>query len=1175
MTLKEALEQARKEEEARQQGLTIEDVAQTTVTEGIPSLIKGAASLPVTLVQLLRPPGTVHEEAKKAVVDYAYDRWNNPAHAIPDVAMLAGGALGAAVGLPNVGALVGTALGTQLRHEIEGTPWTKTDVGDVMLAPLANLPFAAAGAAYRTAKGIGQKTTKAETIYTSTRLQPHQIEYADDILAEAKAKIEAKRAAAFSDSASLMLAKTGDKLEKMADAPFLKSPTGRTLTATTFTDEELAALRAANTNLSQLDNVYYDVRETASQRLQRRLDEAKQRAGAQQAVALSAIIDPAVSGKKADIRLGALSDTEAQLAELLQPADAPTLYPKAQPTRAAPLVEKAGFRELESLASREEVKAAKEALKVAKRDPHWLQRYEKEQRRQAQRQAAQEQIANHVAEKEAKLRVDDTVKGDPWLSDLWEDRRHLARISVLEPEHLQPDNNPFVREARKAGFLASWMNPHSNLLKLGKEGHYTSQLLMEAKELYETGVLKLQERAHAVMDKYNIQEHDLKTHGLSHILFEHPDVYDGLKAKGPGFIKEWEQATGNRLNVKPEDYGRLHQLTQFFEELQDQAMNVAWAFALDQGADPRRLAQYNRRYMFPTFTARRTATELQDDVERIDRALTSLSEVERASEHGQLLLQQKEALQRKLTVATKAATEQDASRAAHSQTLYRKGMKPGDVFNSAYRDKHTDMMFGTGFRSSVDDYLRGFLKKAVYDPVNERVNEVIRAAPWDPSTKRWVTALALDQLGTRRRVGIQALTNYIKRVPGLGKHVSEETVERAINTAGAYNYAVNLGLNPRFYPVNATQLLTMGYGLVGGDGLAHGMMKALTDWPTAYKEAAMNGAVQSGLHSLWEELGTNSNGHKIVRFTKDALKRTNKALVASEAFNRTVLYHAGKFIAEKEGLTGREAVRRARDINRMANFGYSAAERPTVTGSLGGSLALRYRSFGMQYVSNLKHLLKHDPKAAAESLAMILALGGTSAVPLYGAVQDMVAEHFGGNLPNLAPFDEATGLDMSASFSPWLSLPGVSEDLTVESLAGPILGPPIQAARGAMSGDTELTAKGISGLIGAGIMRPIRAVDEYMRGGLTTTDSGKPLIRRDPERIFQSALGLRSTARGEAFKHAQAIRRAEQTGVGKLEALENAEKAGVLGLRQMLATARRLKAKEETKKSLLDELRGR
>lgn len=1146
--------------------LTAPAVAEEFITKGIPNLIKGAAAVPLSIAKFIHSPSTYAEEMSESVSDYAYDRWMNPSHALPEVGMIAGGALGAMVGLPNVGAAAGTFVGTQLRNEITGKPWTKEDVTSVMVAPLGNVPFAAAGAANRLVRGTAKQTTAAETIYKSARLTPEQIAMADDILDEAEALTTAKRELVNFTTPNRILAKHVTRTEQGVKP--------------TVSEMEQLEMFIQPDQMKQ--KALFDVNDIAPKQTVRKPANVSSAESSRQSGNRfrqpELLNDPQKMKQLHLLKEEVVANPKPNVSTVTPKpvSDQPSLpfYRKTE-------IEEGGEHVGTQLRSIKDDKLKQESLfpKKEKLDQHWLTAHRREKRRQQLVTAARHRVANHVAETEARMRAGKAIKDDPALAALYEDERNLARISVLQPEHLQPDKNPFVKEIRKAGMAASFANPHSTLAyKLGPEGNHISQQIMEANDLHVTGVHRLRERAHAVMDKHDVQEHDLKTHGMLQVLFEHNDLRDRIRAEGIAGIRNWETETGNKINVKQQDYARLAQMGQFADELKQQVLDPMWAFSMKRNADPDTMAQYNMRYMLPTFTSRRVATEIKSDLQAIEKALGSLSEVERGELHGKMLQQQHEALSNKLAVSSKYADQADKSRAAASQTLYKQGMKPGEVFNSAYKDKHTDMMFGTGMRASMDDYISGFMKKAVYDPVMSRTNEVIKQANWDPSTKRWVTAFALDQLGTRRQVQTTRLNEFMKRVPIIGKHITEDSTERAVNTIGQFNAAVNLGLNPRFYPVNGMQTLVMGYGLVGADGLAHGLMKMVTDWPNSYKEAVQNGAVQSGLEHMWKELGTNSRGHAVTRFLPEVLNKANSLLVASEAFNRTLMYQAGKFIANKEGLTGRTAVRRARDINRMANHGYSSAERITASGTLAGSTLLRYKSFGLQTVSYIKHLIVHNPKAAAETLAMTLALGGTAGIPAFGMVQDGLAKHFNYNMPNLTPLDEITGSDMSASFSPWPAIPGVSEPMSVENIIGALLGPAAGAAVDLHEeGPGPAAARLIRGYSGAGPTRPISAIDEYMRGGVTTSASGQPLIQRSTADILKSAAGFKTTPKAEAYKHRRDIQRAYDTGdmTGLDEALKSARKAGVIDPGKMLSTARRLKTTDEKKKGMLDALLGR
>lgn len=1457
MTIRQQIEEERRrqreESDSRSLSETLNDTADAEASDvslsdlvGIvptagANLIRGSVALPLGVARFIGntmfDPDAAEKQAYDAadtVAAVAHDMWENPTHALPMAGMLAGGALGGMVGLPNVGAGAGAFVGTALQNELEGTPWTKEDVGDVMIAPLANVPYALGGALLRKATGTARLTTKGSAVYQADVLSPENIALADSLIDESRATAIAKREIVHGNKPREVLGKahsvavdveTGEQLPLFVDTPppqmkqralFPLNAVGKPVSGKTARAAETAAadlpdprqLDLFNPNgfeqltmldpqerLSQL-SLFRPERYGARQPVLRepptvalpdapnanqlelfrpdvfdqpdlfpRPDQFRQQAlfaargthYAAEAAAAERALPPAASATRQEQMEMFRPSSLEQLEMFLEPERfrQPSLFvnkglhhtaggeeavlgkqtpptPRevgnryAQPTmlphkdkykqldlfpartrprttqepvvtvpdpeqldlplsrrlRPAPLMKegateptalfqlhgdaydqpllplsrrlrdapdmKAGadtptalyrlthdqYEQPELALPRRPGEApvidpggewrptdlrAVRTSRVGKQyrldmpdkrsvpdineGPEWLGTHltpvqkaarmkqaelfppapakadaHVRQYRFAQRVAnARAKLDAHVAEVETQLAVNRSVKSDPGLAAVWEDERHAARLSVLDPEHLQPHVNPVVKELQKAGMTASFANPHYALEhELGSHGHWLSQNIMEAKELHSTATTLFKQRTHALMDEYSIGEHDLASHGFLHVLYEHPELRDAMRTGGVAAIPQWEKANNVVLNVKPKDYGRLQKIGEFADRLKADVHDPMWAFAMQRNADPKVLGQYDVRYMLPTYTARRALADLEGDIASVTHAYSSLSEADRAGEHGRMLRDQGNALKRKLAIVSKAAQKSDERRGQASQTLYKRGMRPGEIFSSAFKDAHSGLMFGTGLRSSMDDHIDGFIKKAIYDPVNKRISTIINTAPWQPSTKRWATALALDQAGTRRQVQMTRLNDKLKEIPLLGKHVTDDTAERAINGVSQWNAAVNIGLNARFYPINSTQILTMGYGLVGMDGLAHGLAKVVSDWPAAYAEAVAAGSTQSGMQHLWKEGNTTARGTKITRFTNEALSHAGKLAESSEILNRTLMHHAGLFVAGKKNLTGREAQRYARDISRMANHGYSAAERPTVSGTLAGSMLTRYKSFGMQYVSYVRHLAKTDPKAAAETLAMVMALGGTAGIPMFGMVQDQLAKH-GYDFPNITPFDEVTGLGLAESFNPWPDIPAVTSEFTIENLAGPLLGPPAAGLAGAYEQDQSKLSRAVTGMLGAGIARPLRAFDEYMRGGLTTTASGNPLIRRKTPAIVKGALGVGPTPRGEAYQHSQDVKHALKLGdTGKImDALRRAQIAGVSRPTEMLSGARRIETTNKRRKSVLDELWGR
>jgi hypothetical protein len=714
---------------------------------------------------------------------------------------------------------------------------------------------------------------------------------------------------------------------------------------------------------------------------------------------------------------------------------------------------------------------------------------------------------------------------------------------------------------RGAGLMPAVWNPQRRLRQMGPVGEAMADLGNDAETLAHVGTTYFQRKAGEVFKKHGIQgqvDHEWwdlihRAPRLMELYRENPDA--NIKDLVTMFTAE----TGKRLAVNGEkEFAALERNLRAAHELQTEVHDPLFAFARLLGTEPE---TFNHNYMLPTYTSARMVQELDTEINHLNKHLATISP---SDPQWERVSTQVAALQRKKNVATKFADETEAGFRKALALYEQQGIIPRAVNNPAFRTKYTDVGFGMNMEDTLRDYISGFVRKSVYDVALPRMLDLTKQVD-NPRVAQYMTNYALDQLGKRRLGQIEQLKSFLKDMGAKDSHV--ENALGFLDTVQGFNAMSNIALNGRFPILQQAQLLINVAPVLGPEAFSHAWATVTKDVRGAYDRAVQAGAVQPGLHQMWEDLGFTKTGQRLAR-SVDAI---NRIPAASEAFNRMIAYEGGLYRAKLAGLSDNAARKKALATVLFTNFGYTPAHRPTMSGTLAGSILGRYRSYGLQQANFLAKLWETDKQAFFNSVLTSLAFAGTGGVPLFSAIQWAAAKQ-GINLPNLNPFTEVTGIDLGGSADPFLQVPPA----TVEGLAGPIVGPILNTITGATQGDEPVLAKGLRGMAGAGVVKPAEALDELLRGGMTTTGSGAPIMQRDTKTIVKHAFNLAPSAR-QAIRQSQAeVSNAIASGRPEalLAAIAKGRKAGVLDMKSQISQARSRQTRANNR-SFLDELLSR
>jgi hypothetical protein len=576
-------------------------------------------------------------------------------------------------------------------------------------------------------------------------------------------------------------------------------------------------------------------------------------------------------------------------------------------------------------------------------------------------------------------------------------------------------------------------------------------------------------------------------------------------------------------------------------------------------------------YFTSTFTEKAQLDELKDQLVAID----TLAKKTPNGPLAQRYAESREILKQKIAIGQKAV-DAEASKLRNWKFVLNRDETPlpTSVFAAELQKKKGTQGIGLNIEEASEHYVHNMAKKIVYDRLRESGDATIKA--WMDaamkkggdvkaihSTARFVQNAILDQTGTRRAVAMQRIMDTLESSPltkGIAPHM-----DKALKTITSSHYLLNVAMKPAFHALNASQSFLTLMPLVDTESFSQGIMKALLDYPNAYKEAADAGALAEGLNQLWKD----SPGETGITRAIDAslpVKFGQKI----ENINRVIAFQAGKHNAEINGITGHAALKRGVDVSTESNFLYSAAYRPQIMNTPIPAHMMMYKSFSINYGNYIANLVrKGETSRVAAALAATFAMSGTTGLPLYSWVRGAAASQ-GIVLPEVKPLDEMTGVELQGADAPWPLLP-----MRVDDMAGPIGNLAIDAGRALMSGEEQDWATVGKDIVGGGVMNVAQGVAEIARGGRTYGPGGRLRSERTPEQIGLSMVGfgpnqgkLNYQARtnisiAAQAKDALALRRAVEESQGK----------GVRNQRDLIA-ATRSKVRRGENESIIGQMFG-
>lgn len=604
--------------------------------------------------------------------------------------------------------------------------------------------------------------------------------------------------------------------------------------------------------------------------------------------------------------------------------------------------------------------------------------------------------------------------------------------------------------------------------------------------------------------------------------------------------------------------GRLQftRVAAFTKEYQTEVNDTLFALAKEFNPDPKELAVFRPNFIFSSSTGVRELERLTDDIARYDKLLASTT-------HGTpefaTLLQQSNALKRKQYIARASAQKAEGALRAAEDLFTKYGRLPNKKFFGAMLPKESNLVFGSDPLTNAAEYIDSLARKLTLDQSLPIMNDALKNVT-DPRARKFASNYILDQAGYRRAQSLMNMADYatdaIKTFGG-SHTVTPQQVNRLYDEFNEIHFAFNLGLlNFRFPLINLSQNFLTLRPLVGRDAFAHGLAQASAFMvgknPELLQRAIKSQAITKDMAALYfGELPTTNVGAlgKAIHAGTFLARKT-------EEMNRLVGYAAGEYVAKAEGLAGEHAARRAANITKMAHFGFSTAERPTITNTPIGSMAFRFKSFTTNYINYLQKL-KADGnyKAIGESLATAMGLAGTAGIPFYDSVRGVAASTFGIFLPEVNPIDQLTGLDIGAAMDPFFRAPR-----DVADLAGPIFGPALKTGIAAAELDIPQAIKESSRILGLpGRFATGGALAETISGGqVRSPASGKLLAVHTPGQTARALMGLGPTGRSARSETFRELVFAIQSGdpLARQRVVEKAMKERIVGLPTLIAAAK-------------------
>lgn len=663
----------------------------------------------------------------------------------------------------------------------------------------------------------------------------------------------------------------------------------------------------------------------------------------------------------------------------------------------------------------------------------------------------------------------------------------------------KPVLNDLERQGKGVGLLPSVWNPHVVLTEAGVP--HISTLGDITVTTSENMKAFLGTKLKTLVGKYGVlTDADIDAAKYLHY---NPDHADSI-------------LKGTFKSVKGVSDESLIKVAKLSQETRETINGGLYALQRKINPDPEKLALWNSKYVNTTSSTHQALDDLQARFARNTAMLADMSEDELASEFGKLLQRDNRALERSISVFTEATKKASVAMQIAREHFEQFGTIPGKKLG-AQLSKDWDLAFGSNYFGILNDYANAAVDKIVSDATMPGFRHMISAIE-NPATREYASKYVMALGGSQKMAQLSSLSGKLGSSNLIPK-AAREYLGDPTHIANAYEginqwvYAVGIGLNPRFVPLNLMQHLITTKHVVGDEALSFGinstvrevgkMLAAGTvDGSSVLARAIAQGAIRPEAITAISEAGT------LVQ--EGAVKKAITAIpYYSELVNRLTAFQAGEYAGKAAGLTGTKLADYAKEVVRLTQYDYSVASRPLISATATGSLLFRFKSFGIQYGHMLKHLLKTGKhKEFADAIASVIAIGGTAGIPGYDLIRGGAAAA-GVYLPEIDPIHQMTGFSLGGSVMPFPVMP-----TDVTSALGPVFGPASQIVSGVMTADPFLAGVGAQRLGMGAAAKAVQGVSELTRGGKTYSPKGNRLyVERGTGDIVKSMAGLEKQPR--------------------------------------------------------------
>lgn len=393
--------------------------------------------------------------------------------------------------------------------------------------------------------------------------------------------------------------------------------------------------------------------------------------------------------------------------------------------------------------------------------------------------------------------------------------------------------------------------------------------------------------------------------------------------------------------------------------------------------------------------------------------------------------------------------------------------------------------------------------------------------------------------------------------------------------------------------VNTLQLFNC-VGYVGARKTAVGLKRALHPNATDKKILVASGVSEESGLALDSVGHINAEGTALSK-AGNIVNRVNdflmKPFTFAEKTIRKATILAAYYKAIGDGLSKREAIQYARDINRKVNFDYSVADAPRIfralQGTVIGDMALQFQKYGVKEMEVISDFLPVLGNTTAKQkleffLPYLLVSGIWNAFPFEDALLSLLKlfgfddpekeakramMEWAGNNPdrkalvNVANY--GAGAIVGVDISQRVGLKGVVPETSNIVTGGPLGSTTVQLAKAVLNGDTNGAMKAVSPALG----NVYGAV-----AGYNTDSKGRKTVDYDTRDRIARGLGFRTIKEANATD-AQGIiynykeRKKNDRAKAKAEYLKDPSSGNRQKLKEMGYSAKEIKALRDDKKS--------